>query len=242
MQSINAVPGANAAAARLAAERRFYVLAALGIVVVVLAGFSIDLDLLHDMSSLSALVRIHGLVMFAWIALFVAQTLLVARHRVDWHRRLGILGAALAAVIVIADTATVVVALRLGGKHLPPGIPAPLFVAFGLFDLLTFAILVTSAVALRGRSAWHKRLMLLATILVLDAALARFISAYTSWQLDSSIARDLLILLCVAIDTWRYRRVHPAFVAGGLLVVVTDPVASWVATLPIWARLCAWLG
>jgi len=232
----------NTATARLAAERRFYLAAALGIVVVVLAGFSIDLDLLRDMSGLSALVRIHGLVMFGWIALFVTQTVLVARQRVAWHRRLGMFGAALAGVIVVADTATVVTAVRLGGKHLPPGIAVPLFVAFSFFDLLAFAILVSGAVVLRGRSAWHKRLMLLATILVLDAALARFISAYTSWQLDSSLARDALILLCVAVDTWRCRRLHPAFVAGGLLVFVTDPFAQWVAALPVWARLCAWLG
>ena len=232
----------NTVATRFAAERRFYVGAAIGIVAVVLAGFSVDLDLLHDMSGLSALVRLHGLVMFAWIALFVTQTVLVARHRVDLHRRLGIFGAVLAAVILIADTATVVVALRLGGKHLPPGIPTPLFLAFSFFDLLTFAILVSSAIALRRTSAWHKRLLLLATIMVLDAALARFISVYTSWHLDPSIARDALVLLCVAIDTWRYRRLHPAFIAGGSLMFVTDPFASWVAGLPVWVRFCAWLG
>jgi len=226
---------------RLIAERRFYVGAALGVVVIVLAGFSIDVDLLRDMSGLSALVRLHGLVMFGWIALFVTQTVLVARHRVDLHRRLGIFGAVLAAVVVIADTATALVAFRLGGQHLPPGMPAPPFLAVAWFDLLTFAILVSAGIALRRTSSWHKRLMLLATILVLDAALARFISVYTSWRLDSSIARDLLILLCVAIDTWRYRRLHPAFIVGGLLVFVTDPLAGWVAAQPFWARLCAWL-
>ena len=66
----------NTVAARFAAERRFYVGAAIGIVIVVLAGFSIDIDLLRDMSGLSALVRVHGLVMFGWIALFVTQTVL----------------------------------------------------------------------------------------------------------------------------------------------------------------------
>ncbi|HVP32006.1 MAG TPA: hypothetical protein VMT09_00015 [Steroidobacteraceae bacterium] len=231
----------NPMAVHLAAERRFYVGAAIGVVVIVLAGFSVDLDLLSDMSGLSALVRLHGAVMFGWIALFVTQTVLVARHRIDWHRRLGMFGAALAALIVIADTATVVVAFRLGGKHLPPGVPTPLFLAFSFFDLLTFAILVSSAIALRRTRAWHKRLLLLATIMVLDAALARFIGVYTSWHLDPSIARDALVLLCAAIDTWRYRRLHPAFITGGLLVFVTDPIAQWVAVLPVWARFCAWL-
>jgi hypothetical protein len=231
----------NTVAVRLVAERRFYVSAAIGITVIVLAGFSIDLDLLRDMTSLSVLVRLHGAVMILWIALFVTQTLLVARHHVDWHRRLGVFGALLAAVIVIADTATVVVASRLGGDHLPPGMAAPLFLARSLFLLSTFAILVGGALGLRRHSAWHKRLMLLATIIVLDAALARFISAYTSWGIDAALVRDLLVLLCVAIDTLRYRRLHPAFVVGGLLVLVTDPVAQWAAATSAWARFCVWL-
>jgi hypothetical protein len=83
-------------ATRLPGERRYYLIAAVGIIVVVLAGFSIDFDLLLDMSSLSFLVRAHGLVMFAWVGLFFAQVFLVARHRVDLHRRLGIFGVALA--------------------------------------------------------------------------------------------------------------------------------------------------
>jgi hypothetical protein len=231
----------NTAVTRLAGERRFYVGAALGVVIVVLAGFSVDVDLLRDMSSLSALVRLHGVVMLGWIALFVTQTVLVARRRVDLHRRLGIFGAVLAGVVVIADTATAVVAFRLGGDHLPPGVPAPLFIAFALFDLLTFAILVGGGIALRRRSDWHKRLMLLAAIMVLDAALARFIGAYTSWTLDPAIARDGLVLVCVAIDTLRYRRLHPAFVLGGLLVFVTGPVAQWVAATSQWAQFCLWL-
>jgi len=73
----------NTMAVHLAAERRFYVGAAIGVVVIVLAGFSVDLDLLSDMSGLSALVRLHGAVMFGWIAVFVTQTVLVARR---WPR------------------------------------------------------------------------------------------------------------------------------------------------------------
>ena len=232
----------NTLVTRPPGERRYYLAAAAGIVIVVLAGFSVDLDLLHDMSSLSVLVRAHGALMFGWIALFVTQTLLVAGRRVDWHRRLGVFGAVLAAAIVVADTATVIVAARLGGNHLPPGIPVPLFMGFALFDLMTFAILVGCAIALRRRSDWHKRLMLLATLMVLDAALARFISVYTSWNLDPSIARDALVLACVVVDTWRCRRLHPAFITGGLLVFVADPFAHWAVTLPAWERLCTWLG
>ncbi|MGH7592617.1 MAG: hypothetical protein ACRELE_01995 [Gemmatimonadales bacterium] len=87
-------------------ERRYYVAAAIVVVIVVLAGFSIDVPLLSHPDRVSVLVRAHGLIMLTWIALFFTQALLVARHRVDLHMRLGIAGAVLAVVVVVADTAT----------------------------------------------------------------------------------------------------------------------------------------
>ncbi|HKV72435.1 MAG TPA: DUF2306 domain-containing protein [Gemmatimonadales bacterium] len=223
-------------------ERRYYVVTAIGIIAVVLAGFSIDVPLLGHLSSLSVLVRLHGLIMLTWIALFLIQTLLVARERVDLHKRLGIFGALLALVVVVADTATLITACRLGGKHLPPGASAPLFLAFGVFNLSTFTVLVGGALLLRERrSDWHKRWMLLAAIILLDAALSRFIGVYTSWTVDSSTVRNLIALTCMVVDTVRNRRLHPAFVIGGLLLFVNDYVAMWVAAKPAWLHVASWL-
>lgn len=223
-------------------ERRYYVFAAIGIIVVVLAGFSMDVPLLSHLSTVSVLVRIHGLIMLTWVALFLVQTLLVARQRADLHKRLGIFGALLALAVVVADTATLITACRLGGKHLPPGASAPLFLAFGVFGLSTFTVLVGAALLLRERASdWHKRLMLLAAILLLDAALSRFIGVYTSWTVDSSTVRNLLALACVAVDTVRNRRLHPAFALGGLLVFGNDYVAIWAAGKPAWLQFASWL-
>ena len=216
-------------------EHRYYVAAAVGIITVVLAGFSIDVPLLSQLSSVSVLVRVHGLIMLAWIALFFTQALLVARHRVDLHMRLGIFGAVLAVAGVVADTATLITACRLGGHHMPPGMPAPLFLANGLLNLFTFAVLVGAAIFLRKRrSDWHKRLMLLAMLLLLDAALARFIGVYTTWTIDPSTVRNAFVLACIAVDAFRNRRLHPAFVIGGALVIGNDYVARWMAATPAW--------
>jgi hypothetical protein len=224
------------------AEHRYYVATAIGVVIVVLAGFSVDVPLLSHLGSVSVLVHVHGLIMLTWIALFFVQALLVARHRVDLHMRLGILGAVLAMAVVVADTATLITACRLGGHHMPPGMPAPLFLALGLFNLFTFAMLVGTALFLRKRrSDWHKRLMLLATILLLDAALGRFIAVYTPWHVDSNVVRNWLMLACIAVDTWRCRRLHPAFVIGGLLVFANDYVAIWAAGTTAWAEFAAWV-
>ncbi|MBS0569197.1 MAG: hypothetical protein JSS28_01180 [Proteobacteria bacterium] len=220
---------------RLHFEHRYYVAAAIGVIVVVLAGFSIDIPLLSHLGTLSVLVRLHGLIMLGWIALFFVQALLVARQRVDLHMRLGIFGVVLAIAVVIADTATVIAASRLGGHHMPSHMSVPLFLARGLFSLFLFAVLVAGALALRKRrSDWHKRLMLLAALLLLDAALARFISVYTSWTVDFSTVRDGLVLACIAIDTFRNRRLHPAFAIGAVLVIGDDYIATWVAGTPTW--------
>lgn len=117
----------------------------------------------------------------------------------------------------------------------------PLFLAFGSFNLFSFAVLVTAAIGLRRKAAWHKRLMLLAAILLLDAALARFIGAYTSWKIDAATLRNVLALVCVAVDVARYRRLHPAFIAGGLLLITNDYAARWISATPQWTQFVSWL-
>jgi len=223
-------------------EHRFYVATAIGVIIVVLAGFSIDLPLLSHPDRMTVLVRVHGVIMLTWIALFFAQALLVARHRVDIHMRLGVFGAALAVAVVIADTATLITASRLGEEHMPPHMSAPLFLALGVFNLCTFAVLVGTAIVLRKRRGdWHKRLMLLAVLLLLDAAVARFITHYTPWTVDPSTVRNVLVLACVAVDTFRIRRLHPAFMVGGVPVIANDYIATWTAGTPVWLHFTGML-
>jgi len=232
---------ANTVRARFPGERRYYLIAAAAIIIVVLAGFSIDFDLMFDMSSLTFLVRAHGLVMFCWVGVFFTQVFLVAQRRVDLHRRLGIFGAALALLLVIVGTYTAIVAARLGGDHLPPGMPVIPFLSSSLLLLLAFAVLVGTGLAMRRRPDIHKRLILLGTVALLDAALARFIGAYTHWSITPMAARNLLVLTCIAVDTLRYRRLHPAFVAGGLLLLAQPYVSMWLAGTSAWIHFAKWV-
>jgi hypothetical protein len=95
--------------------------AALGLVVVTLAGFSIDADLAFHLDTLSALAILHGVLMFGWVAIFAVQTILVAIGRTDLHRRLGVVAAALGVALILTGLRTIFVAVRLGGDHMPPG-------------------------------------------------------------------------------------------------------------------------
>jgi hypothetical protein len=120
--------------------------------------------------------------------------------------------------------------------------PPAVFLANGWVELAMFAGLAgTGLVVRRRRPAAHKRLMLLATILLLDAARARFIGVYTHWTLDSGTARDWLMLACIVVDVVRTRRLHPAFIAGGLAVFSTEYIAGSLAGTTSWAELAAWV-
>ena len=133
-------------------ERWFYISCATMVVVVTLAGFSVDLELLEDMSGISLLVRFHAAVMFTWVCLFVVQILLVAMGRTQWHRRLGIFGGILAVLLVCIGVITTVTAAQLGGDHLPPGIPINYFLAASFELLILFAVFVSAGIAWRRRS------------------------------------------------------------------------------------------
>lgn len=231
----------NSVVVRPSGDRRFYLAVAVGIVVVTLAGFSIDADLAFHLDTLSALVILHGALMFGWIVMFAIQTALVAVGRTDLHRRLGVVGVALGVALILTGVRTIFVAVRLGGDHMPPGASTTEFLAQGLALFMLFGVLATAGIALRRRPDFHKRLMTLATIPLLDAAIQRFVSVYTNWQLETSDLRNGLILLCVIVDTVRYRRLHPVFLLGGALILLSDALATVMAPTPLWAHFTAWV-
>ena len=47
------------------------------------------------------MVHVHAIAFSAWLVLLATQILLIGAHRLDIHRRLGVAGAGLAAVMVV---------------------------------------------------------------------------------------------------------------------------------------------
>ena len=117
------------------------------------------------------LVHLHGALFTGWVLLFVAQTALVASHRLRVHRRLGVAGAMLAAAMILTGTLTAVATAKRGGT--PVGVDPLAFLAIPIFDMVLFATFVTAALVLRRNKDMHKRLMLLAYISIIVAAVAR---------------------------------------------------------------------
>lgn len=234
-------PGGNRVAGR-DAGRSFYTLAALTAAVIVFAGFAQTyyLKLWFGTPDLPALRHTHGLIMTLWYVLFIVQARLVAVRRVGLHRRLGIAGAILAALVVIVGVMTAIDAARRGAS---PGPPPLIFLAVPLADMVVFATLVAAALWLRNRPDHHRRLMLLSSLSMLPAAIGRLPLEFirNGGALAFFGLSDLIIIAAVAWDTFAHRRLHPAFGWGALLVVASHPLRLVLAGTDVWMRFATWL-
>jgi hypothetical protein len=220
----------------------FYAWAAVGIIAIVFAGFarSYYLKSLYGAPELSGLLHLHGFVMTLWFAFFLTQVSLVAAGRTHVHRRWGVVGGVLAALVVVVGVTTAITAARLGHT---PGPPPLVFLAIPLGDMVVFPILVGAALYFRRRSDFHKRFMLLASLSLLTAAIARIpldLIAAGGLPLFFGLT-DLCIVVCVAFDTVMNRRLHPAFGWGLLLIVASQALRFGLAGTPAWTQFAAWL-
>ena len=225
-------------------DRRLYIWFAVLMPIVVLAGFgrSYYLKGFFGFPVLpSLLVHLHGIVMTSWVVLFVTQVTLVATGRTRTHQRLGVFGAILAVLIVIVGVLTAIAGAARGAT---PGPPALQFLAVPLFDMLSFTILVGTALYVRRRRLdIHKRLMLLAAVNLLAPAISRIPLHFieTGGPLAFFGLTDLCLLACVGFDTIKNRRLHPAFLWGTLLIIASQPLRLMLSGTDIWLRFATML-
>jgi hypothetical protein len=220
----------------------FYLGMAIAMAAVVAVGFAPTFYLKPIVASppLPPLVWLHGLMFTAWILLLVVQAGLVARDRVAVHMRLGIAGAVLAAGMVVVGLMTAINAARLG--HVPPGAPPPLvFMAIPFFSICSFAVLVACALALRHRPEAHKRLMLLGTVAMLGAAVARLPLPVPPIPPVFFGVSDLFVLAGMLHDRRTRGRIHPAYWWGGLGLIASQPLQLAFMGTGAWLAFATWL-
>ena len=218
------------------ADRVFYTSISIAVVGAVFAGFARTYYLRASFEPipLPLYLQIHGFAFTTWVGLFLAQTTLVAAGRTDIHRRLGWAGAALAVLMVVAALSA---AIFSGHREVLAGHAdqARTFLAVPIFSMLVFPVLVASAVYYRRYPETHKRLMLLATLSIIDAAVARWPIAWiaTTWWAYYALA-DVFVAFAIGYDIVARRRVHPAYIWGGLLIVGAQGVRELVGPTAAW--------
>jgi hypothetical protein len=222
-------------------DRWFYAAMAVAMAVTAFAGFAPTyfLKAWFGTPALTPLLHAYGLAFSAWIALFVTQTALIAGKRPDIHRRLGAAGAVLAIGMVTLGIAAAVWSIRAG--HTPPGIDPRSFLVLPFFDISLFVTFVGSGLALRSRPEAHKRLMFLGTVALLGAAIGRIAINHGLGLPVAYVLQDLFIVAGAGYDLASRRRVHPAYVWGGLIMVASQPLRLVVSQTPLWLAFGDWV-
>lgn len=225
-------------------SRGLFTVIALVIALVAVAGFARTyyLKLAFGTPELTALKHLHGLVMTAWIVLLITQVRLVATGRTAIHRKLGLAGIVLAAMVVFVGVDLAITSAREGFTPVA-AVPPLVFLAMPMGEATTFTVLFTAAILYRGRPDIHKRLVIVATLGMLTPAMAR-LAVMTGAPVIPPVffaMTDVLIISCIAWDWARNRRLHPAFLAGLGVVVAVQVGRLLVARTEAWQQVAKWL-
>jgi hypothetical protein len=232
-------PHAAIASPRVTARRRdnrFYT--SMGVVAFVVAMVGFNATMRRTTGTVTPIVLAHATLYTAWLLLFIAQSRLIGSGRVALHRRVGVLGAALAGTMVIVGFRVAIEAAQRGFKidtlHDPLA-----YLVFPLGDLSAFAVLVALAIRYRKRPMVHKRLMLLATAgALMNAPLAHFIAGFHMFDKAPVVIllpMALLLSASAVYDKLTLGKIHPVslwgalalFVYGNLRAAVIGPSAAW---------------
>ncbi len=218
-------------------RRYFYFTMSLVMAGLVVWGFShtIGDSLFHANPPRPLLLWMHGSAFATWIVLFIAQTGLVRAHKVSWHRTLGWFGAGLSVLMIGLGVSTAVVMTRFDATVLhQKGVDSFLSIPFE--DMLVFGICMALAIYWRKKPEYHRRLVFMATCVLMDAAIGRFDFWYNhslfyagldllivagmvrDWVVDGRVNKvylyalpPMIMLQSVAIYAWR---VNPAWWQG----------------------------
>jgi hypothetical protein len=249
--------GPSAAAAR---GTQFYLWIAVAMAATAFLGFAPTfwVPMSQGVPERIAVLAIHGALFFGWTLFLIYQAWLVGSGSVARHRDVGMIGVSLAtAMTIFGVLAAINAAKRAAAMNY--GDAGEAFMVVPLAALLSFAVLVTAAILNIRRSEWHKRLMLSATAVILDAAIARPFIAYIvmgghmpPFQGTVGLAGfhippppvlgvlppaliGLLFIVAGMVRDWRVLgKVHPAYLCAGGFALAVQLLKIPLSDTPLW--------
>jgi hypothetical protein len=225
------------------AERIFFAGMAILLCVVVFIGFSptyFRAGMLRAPLP-SPILHVHGAVFTLWMTLFLAQAALISARRVAWHRSLGTIAFCLPPIMIILGVIAALDAFH-RGVRIGPLEPA-VSLAIPLLGICCFTIVIFASWRARRRPDAHKRLILIATIGLTEAAFGRF-----PWNqiglppaAGAVTGLGILILLVIAYDLISLHRIHRSTLWAAPLTFAVNAFAVPIGMTAAWHSLAALL-
>jgi hypothetical protein len=239
------------------ARERFYVRMAAVFIAVAVVGFAPTywIPMLRGTLDVPPFAHVHAAVFYGWTLLFLKQTLLAASGRAARHRELGVAGVALATAMLFVGLAMSVSSLRrfdAGGlSEAGRAFSIVSFTAIALFC----ALFVVAVVNVRKPDV-HKRFMLVATVSLLQAAIARWFVYFLAPDVPAgvlappppitvtilpAVLANLLVVWAMLHDRRTIGHVHRAYWLAGAALVATQVVRLPLSTTDAWSHVAGWL-
>lgn len=197
------------------------------ITLVVFAGFSKTYFLkLGAPSQFSLVHHIHGVIMILWLALLIAQPILVSKKKIELHRKLGKLSYFLMPVLIF------LMLLAYRGQYLnleTVGNPHDQNLALLLVpatDTLPFALLYLLAMVNRKQTAYHMRYIIASALVLIGPPLGRILMFTTSLDfmtgsLVTYAITDFILVIMMVYDRYNSKSfsVGPYFISLIILII-----------------------
>ena len=215
---------------------RFFVVIALFMIALVLIGFwpSYFGPLLSGNAVRPWVIHLHGIVFIGWMTLLLAQVGLVALGRTAAHKKIGNLGMVYGAAVLVMG---LVVGFAAPILHVAAGEwttdRAAGFLLIILGDMALFGGFFVAAMIYRRKPEIHKRLILLATVALLFAAVGRmnFLplpAAPFVWLSP--------VLIAMGYDFATCRRVDKVYVLG-VVILLVGACRLLIVESEVWLRI-----
>ncbi|GIL38442.1 hypothetical protein [Roseiterribacter gracilis] len=215
-------------------DRGFFLAGAIVMAVTIVAGFTLNLAMGRSGFGAPLLVHAHAVAFMAWVAIYLAQNILVTRGNIALHRRLGWFAAGWVVVMLVLGCAITVFDIRV--VHVPFFFRPLHFLVFNPLSLFAFAGLTYAAIALRRRTDWHRRLHFCGMAMMVAPAVGRLLPLplLTPFAWEATFAVCLLFPLAgVVMDLRRSGHVHPAWLYGLAVTFAVLAVTEAVTYSPI---------
>lgn len=219
-------------------DRVFHTSMAVAFLITAVAGFgpTYFFKPVYPSPALPPLLHVHGLVFTAWLVLLIVQSGLIRANRVDLHKRLGIFGALLAALMVVLGFSVAVEGAR-RGAHADGMVPLA-FMIFPFGRTLLFAGFVGAGIWKRRQPELHRRLILLGTICLLTPAISRMVEKRSVLALFLT----LIFVVVAMIHDWQSRRrVHAVYIWGGAIILISGPLRAALGNTGAWQSFARFL-
>ena len=239
-----------------AEPRRFHARMASACVAVAFVGFAPTywIPMARGTLAVDPIAHLHAVFFYGWVLLFWWQASLAASGRMARHREVGVAGVALASGMLFVGMGMSVHSIR-EAELAGVGASARAFSIVSVSGIVLFVALVGVAALNVRRPDVHKRLMLVATISILQAGVGRWFltilapgpaagpagSPPVAVSVMPGLVTDLLIVAAMMHDRRTRGRVHPAYWVAGAVVLAVQLLRVPLSGTAGWLRVTDWM-